>query len=410
MTRPPTLEKNNRPAFLFLGTTLLMLVFAVVLARFALEEINRIGGDPRIQWRKDRFDEMLQAIPLIASSREPAVLAIGGSEIEFGFEPVRFDQAAAHLGVRIQSYNLGIRDLQHQFPFIVGKIKTEFEKKNRKPRLILILLAPALLTYRAEQSSKFQYNGREFEALLLDQQAPNLDLARIDPNAYLNALATYFFFHGRSSNNTFHNLQYYLLHDYFQYHDDSDSTRGVVSKFFNDPRFFVKPTWNLSTGGFPDQGYLKDEARWRNDFSPEERIALVWDSLKHQDRTVDLSGLHIDPKAVDEFVSLVELSEHTADHVALLRLPEHEALHRNPAAHSRLDQLMEALRLRTSAVVLDYSKRRLLNDDDYFDVLHVNRSGRRKLMEALASDLAPLLRSDARTGRVKRSASEGSRR
>lgn len=395
---------ERKPALLFLAASFLTVMLAVLITRFALRQLYQIEGDPALRWQRNRLAELLEAIPRIAESSEPPMIAIGTSSIELGFEPDRFDEASARLGVRIHSYNLGIRNLKRQLPFILERVKSEFTTKKRRLRLLLISVSPELLTYKTTSNPKFLLIGRDAEALLLDPRSLDLDLARVDPETLANAWVTRTLFQGRSSDTTLYNLRSYLFRRYAPQDDRRDFSGeragNAYLRFWADPLFYVEPAWDPATRGFPNQGYIKDEKRWLRDTSAIERKELISESKRFQNISSDLTELHIDPMAIDDYVAFIHLAQQTADHAVLVYLPEHPSLHRDNEALERLNRLLDILRTRTSVTVLDYSQSPLFRKRDYFDVLHLNLSGRIKLADALAVDLAPILRADERASRT----------
>lgn len=394
MRSVPTIVGTRKTVVLFFGATLLTISAAVIISRFVLNRVSRLEAEPAVRWQEHRLTEMIQAIPKIAASEVPVMICLGASITEFAFEPRRFDDAEAGWGIHIRSYNLGLRNLHHQLPFIVGRIQAEFAARNARPRLILLTLTPEILTDKANKSPKFRRLDREMNAQLYDPRGPNLDLLRSDPSEFLSVLATRYLLQGFSSENTFWELKYAFLRKMHYDKYDSENAAAEVAllaKFWEDPRLFEEPAWDLSTRGFTAKGYAGHDDWWFRDTTAADRRAFMQISVRYHNLVGDLAGMHLYPTAVEEFVSLTEMAQRTADHVAILYLPEHDALHRNREARARLDGLIRYLKSRTSAEFLDYSKGHLFSDDDYFDVVHLNRSGRKKLTRLLVRDLTPIL-------------------
>ena len=317
-----------------------------------------------------RIEEFFQA--KISLKEKKTILVLGQSEIESGFDPIRFDSLTEN---KYESYNLGSRMASPEFNYLLVKLLKK-QLQGKKIPYILYKMPAFSLTPAYKRNyypgiyglPLLQTSWEEHPKILFDPlfwqiftQSLRTDIPGRKHHEILARVLR-----GSKEKERISNMDRFLeIRDEEEYQDAhwwNPATRGLYKFQVSDEQKKLHEAWNRNP-------------------------ALQMQLARRYESFCNLVSLVPDEDRIQVLQKLVDAMKEISENIIFFHAPEAPGLLR-----LRTGKNLEILLARTSAMgvsVVDLSQEISFDALDYEDVLHFNERGMEKIYRALAKRIAP---------------------
>ena len=350
-------------------------------ARWLLHRLPAHG----VEFRTDgavRLPGILAALPTLASSREPVMIALGASKMVLGFSPSRVEAGLAATGIHMAVYDLALPSLPPDVELrYAQRIRHEFEATGHRIAVSLIEIDAQVLTYAYRRSFGDEPVPWLKRCQLLSRE-DQLQLVATDPSQLASCAVT----------NAFGGVSSSIL-------------RSFTARMLGPRHGIAQLDAVLARNhdGWPALESFSDRGEHRALFP--DTVELYRDAfLAHTDpariardgaEQFDAMELRIDPSLRAKLEAAVLELKACSDRVVLVVLPSSSEFYvRTTDGARRLQETLDHVVTMTGATLLDLDDR--LPREAFIDDSHPNETvGVPLLATRLATDLGHILGASA---------------
>ncbi len=374
--------------------TILMLIIYIGLAlslvrgSFKALESKSHSSTP---WLKDRVNGFLKYFTDNQQINGFEILFLGASDIQAAINPDEIDLSLQTAGYLTTTYNLGVGNFDGQLLYLLARRLREIAASNGKPfDSIVVKFTPLRATtkYLAMVEDHYYRHFEDIESIIYTNKMLAEDFVQKPEETseiwYVKNIL------GESSpisNVTYLNeIIWYNIplinptHPFYK-------IRTLLSKNWGLGELNTLPAWNVKKRGYHYFGFPNNKGKIEEIFEKYKDPILAKELLKFHSRTGDIYGLNFSSTALNSYIDAIKELQKITPRVLLLYFPESDEIPRSPEAAGRLAAALNHIKKETGVKFLDLTINNTLKPDDYFDYLHVNLSGQKKLSQRLATEL-----------------------
>lgn len=98
----------------------------------------------------------------------------------------------------------------------------------------------------------------------------------------------------------------------------------------------------------------------------------------------DIKNFDMDPRLLELFIMNVKTMRQLFKNVEVLYIPLAPSSPTTPRGNINIERALEEIHESTGAKIINLSKKKIFNEDDYFDLHHLNRAGQQKVTDIMA--------------------------
>jgi hypothetical protein len=341
------------------------------------------------RWMRMRASEAFAELDVILQRQDHVALFLGASDVESGIDPLAIEHALQAQGQDLKVYNFGLRSSSPADGLLAEHLKDIFQENHKQADVILLKLAPMLLTNRANINLRQGQVRADLAGTLYRWRDFRRDIWE-EPLSGVRQLVEHYILGGMDLNS----VSYYLLIALNRvlpniYCPGILQARDPETRLWRDPRFLSSPAWNADEHGNyfwnihgPDAVFQEISDRLATESEKQIMIGR-WDD------TYDVRRFNFSPVRVRELkASLAALGE-ISHRIIVYYIFEHPQVDYTPEAEAHLTALLNELAQIPKVQILDLrTGPSRFNAEEYLEPAHFNLKGRQKLTELFTHELS----------------------
>jgi len=328
-----------------------------------------------------RAAQMLNHLSTISKTPEDTTLFFGHSIFQFFLNPVVLDEVYHDRGLPSVSYNMSMSGNMGLGQYTqVLRMAQEFSRNKRKFRATIFEFSP--IAYSSEFHNRHQFRLNQLQPRVFFHSSILGEMLKLDPFMALSVALNYYV----------RPVHYRVLFPFANWRAlEMPKRSGVwagITTLFDESRFFDKYAWSLELRGTRNWGLPATKDDFERTLSSFHQPG-AWEFAVNQYRggnSVD-ANFKFDLRALDLFVSSLQIAKHFSENVCVLILPSAPALEVFLDEFVDSNGIIESIRARSGAEILDLRKVFPVQDSDFADPLHPRHETMNRFVKVLADRL-----------------------